>query len=71
MFERVINGLAGYVKLKLYIKAKRNVEQRKHLKNKVFWVLTSRQKQHAVDVNLYIDPLLQSEHPPGNVCHRV
>jgi len=41
MYERVINGLAGYVKL--YIKETRNVEQRKHLKIQVFWDVTSRQ----------------------------
>jgi len=43
MYERVTNGLAGYVKLKLYTKVTRNVEQRKHLKIQVFWDATSRQ----------------------------
>jgi hypothetical protein len=46
----------SYIKLKLYIKAKRNVEQRKHLKIQVFWDATNRQGQHRGEVILYIDP---------------
>ena len=55
MHERMINGLAGYIKLKLYIKATLNVEQRKHLKIHVSWNVTSRQAQYAGDANRYID----------------